>query len=370
MPDLTLRRVHDDEEHLVLQDEQGTEYLLPIDESLYAAVRRDKARLAKLHVAEEQVRPKDIQAMIRSGLAADEVAEQTGAPIEHIRRFERPVLAERAHVAERAGAALVYPENDPDATPRPLLELCRERLVMRDVDLSTMEWDAWRRPDGQWYVECTFKAGNRSRHAGWNFHRGSISPVDDEARWLSDAGPTDSGPIPSYGSGAERVFNIEAEERRAAAHEEHRGGDHQAETGRILESLRRRRGRHNAEDLPAQVEPDEEPVSQHGVLRAVEVDRADPDQMPGAHVARPEDATEAEVFALPRREDSPAPKQEQSGATLDDQPSFFDDDDFSAARYDTQPVDGLNRPDPAQGKRQKRSSVPSWDEIMFGGKKD
>lgn len=68
MTELTLRGVHDDEEHLVLSDGAGNDYLLPIDESLYAAVRRDRNRLARIRAAGEPVRPREIQAMIRSGM--------------------------------------------------------------------------------------------------------------------------------------------------------------------------------------------------------------------------------------------------------------------------------------------------------------
>ena len=120
MTELTLRGVHDDEEHLVLSDGAGNDYLLPIDESLYAAVRRDRNRLARIRAAGEPVRPREIQAMIRSGMTTEEVAEATGATVDHVQVYEGPVLAERAHIATRAGQCLVYPENDPDGSPKQL----------------------------------------------------------------------------------------------------------------------------------------------------------------------------------------------------------------------------------------------------------
>src|SRR5699024_7433519 len=64
---------------------------------------------------------------------------------------------------------------------------------------------------------------------------------DDEARWLSDTGPTDSGPIPDFGSGAERRRRA-ADPLPVASARSTPSRDHQTETGRILESLRRRRG--------------------------------------------------------------------------------------------------------------------------------
>lgn len=392
MTELTLRGVHDDEEHLVLSDGAGHHYLLPIDESLYAAVRRDRNRLARIRAAGEPVRPREIQAMIRSGMTAEEVVEATGATADHVRVYEGPVLAERRHIADRAGQCLVYPENNPDGTPKQLLALCRERLQMRDVDLGSMRWDAWKQTSGTWYVELSFVAADKERSAGWEYARGSISPLDDEARWLSDAGPSDSGPIPNFGSGSERVFNIEAEDGSTRIHEESPRGSHMAETGRILESLRRRRGRQSA----AASEPDglgdlgrpprdaQAPAPRRS-LRAVSDEPArHPD---GAHTAlsAPEDAHDAGIFPLPADEpagpeapqgdsapaepswNAPAPAPGAPGGG-EDHPSLLDEPGVSDHHHDTQPIP---RPGDAEAPRKKgRSSVPRWDEIMFGSKRD
>ena len=375
MTELTLRGVHDDEEHLVLSDGAGNDYLLPIDESLYAAVRRDRNRLSRIRAAGEPVRPREIQAMIRSGMTTEEVAEATGATVDHVQVYEGPVLAERAHIATRAGQCLVYPENDPDGSPKQLLGLCRERLRMRDVDLDTMRWDAWKQASGTWYVELSFVAAEKERSAGWEYARGSISPLDDEARWLSDAGPSDSGPIPNYGSGSERVFNIEAEDGRAHHHEDSPRGSHMAETGRILESLRRRRGRRGAaatepDGLGDLDRPDSSADAVHsGPRRSLRSVTDEPPAHPdGAHTAlsAPEEASDAGVFPLPA-ESSP----EQPGpvpGVHDDHPSLLDEPGVSDSAHDTEPI-----PRPAEDeapRRKGRSSVPRWDEIMFGSKRD
>src|SRR5690625_7169803 len=94
---------------------------------------------------------------------------------------------------------------------------------MRDVDIETMEWDSWKQQDGNWYVQLSFTAADRIRTASWHYYRRSLTPIDDEAKWLADSGPTDTGPIPNYGSGAERQRNTEEEIGRASCRERGEG---------------------------------------------------------------------------------------------------------------------------------------------------
>ncbi len=429
MTELTFRGVHSDGEHLQLSDAAGNDYLLPIDESLYAAIRAHRLESAaqKQQRHGQQVRPRDIQAMIRSGMTAEEVADTTGESLEHIRRYEHPVLAERGHISRQARETLVYPDSSPDDSPSPLVRLCEERLKLRDVDIETMSWDAWKQNSGSWYVELSFIAADRRRRAGWEYSRGSMIPLDDEARWLADSGPTDSGPIPNYGSGSERAYNAEHQDSSGSDATPLR--DHQAETGRILESLRRRRSRsaetgalgaQNARtDAPAPgVEPAEaaadapvQPVPQQqsrGRLHAVaDAPAARPD---GAHTAlsAPEEADDAGRLPLPAEQPGSSQSAAPAGAAqstfdiFDDQPSLLDEPGVSDCRNSTQPI-MTSQPDAPQAgstaaaeptsggsasgsvadsgesaepageepkKKNGRSSVPSWDEIMFGTKRD
>lgn len=165
-----------------------------------------------------------------------------------------------------------------------------------------------------------------------------------------------------------------------------------AETGRILESLRRRRGRQSA----AASEPDglgdlgrpprdaQAPAPRRS-LRAVSDEPArHPD---GAHTAlsAPEDAHDAGIFPLPADEpagpeapqgdsapaepswNAPAPAPGAPGGG-EDHPSLLDEPGVSDHHHDTQPIP---RPGDAEAPRKKgRSSVPRWDEIMFGSKRD
>src|SRR5699024_5789243 len=173
MTQLTLRGLTDQEEALVLVDPTGAEHRLPVDDAVIGAVRRARRAHASEAPRGESLRPRDIQALIRSGLTAEDVAAETGEDVEHIRLYERPVLSERRHIAQQAGRVLVYPDTDAGA-PAPLAALALQRLELREVDPETMEWDAWKRQDGTWFVELTFVAGSRRRSAGWSYARGSV----------------------------------------------------------------------------------------------------------------------------------------------------------------------------------------------------
>ena len=70
-----------------------------VDEALRAAARRDRPRLGQLQIEiEGGLRPREVQALIRRGLSAEEVADRAGWTVEKVRRFEGPVLAEREHL--------------------------------------------------------------------------------------------------------------------------------------------------------------------------------------------------------------------------------------------------------------------------------
>ncbi|MGL5862490.1 MAG: septation protein SepH, partial [Phycicoccus sp.] len=126
MQDLRLIGVHEDGEHLLLSDAEGGRFRLPLDEPLRAAARRDRARLGQLQIEiEGGLRPREVQALIRRGLSAAEVAERAGWTVEKVRRFEGPVLAEREHVALVARQCVVGSGAD---GPASLADRVDERL--------------------------------------------------------------------------------------------------------------------------------------------------------------------------------------------------------------------------------------------------
>ncbi|WP_460459263.1 septation protein SepH, partial [Angustibacter peucedani] len=195
MHDLQLIGVHDDGEHLVLADGEGQRFLLGVDEALRAAVRRDRAALGQLQIEiGGGLRPREVQARIRSGATAEQIAAASGWPLEKVRRYEGPVLAEREHVATTAREVRL---RRPGAGQVTLGAEVLRRLTGRGVDADHVQWDSWRTDDGPWTVVVSFSAGGRDRQARWHFDPvgRSVTPADDEARWLSEAAPETDGPL-------------------------------------------------------------------------------------------------------------------------------------------------------------------------------
>jgi hypothetical protein len=79
---------------------------------------------------ESPLRPKEIQARIRAGETVEEIADAAGIAVERVRWFEGPVLAERAYMADQAQRASVRRRGDSaPSTPGPRLgEIVAERL--------------------------------------------------------------------------------------------------------------------------------------------------------------------------------------------------------------------------------------------------
>ncbi|WP_433545295.1 septation protein SepH [Streptomyces sp. CA-294286] len=200
MPELRVVAVSNDGTRLVLKAADSTEYTLPIDERLRAAVRNDRARLGQIEIeVESHLRPRDIQARIRAGASAEEVAQMAGIPVDRVRRFEGPVLAERAFMAERARKT---PVRRPGENAGPQLgEAVQERLLLRGADKETVLWDSWRRDDGTWEVLLVYRVAGEPHSASWTYDppRRLVAAVDDEARSLiGESDDIPAAPEPSF----------------------------------------------------------------------------------------------------------------------------------------------------------------------------
>ncbi|AWK11566.1 septation protein SepH [Streptomyces spongiicola] len=338
MPELRVVAVSNDGTRLVLKAADSTEYTLPIDERLRAAVRNDRARLGQIEIeVESHLRPRDIQARIRAGASAEEVAQLAGIPVERVRRFEGPVLAERAFMAERARKT---PVRRPGENNGPQLgEAVRERLLLRGAEKDTAQWDSWRRDDGTWEVLLVYRVGGEPRSASWTYDppRRLVQAADDEARAL--IGETDD----TIGVAHEPSFPF---------------------VPRIAR-LPRDRPLDRAPDRPAQLpaaapEPDEtERDSLTSLLEAVPSFRGDlvvPERSaPDGPAAEPVQDAEAE--------EPPAPAASAGAGS-----AYAD---VLMPRSVTGHRDRLtgttDRQAEADGVRPgRRAAVPSWDEIVFG----
>ncbi|WP_106402021.1 septation protein SepH [Actinocorallia populi] len=188
MQELRLVAVSEDGSYLVLASAgRGTRFTLPVDDRLRAAIRGHFSRLGQFEIeVESPLRPKEIQARIRAGETAEEIAESAGIPVERVRWFEGPVLQEREYMAQQAQRCVVRAPGESTPGP-PLGELVEERLGRRGADLEEVTWDAWKCEDNSWQIRLSFYDGGRPHAAEWKFdpRRRVARALDDEASRLS-----------------------------------------------------------------------------------------------------------------------------------------------------------------------------------------
>lgn len=410
MRELELDGIHDDGDHVILIDSDGDRYTLRITEALRAAVRRDRPALGALQAADTApLRPREIQALLRAGRSADDIAEIANVPVEHVRRYEGPVLAERGWIAQRARGFHVG-----RGGPK-LDEVVTERLRARQAGEDTA-WDAWRRPDGTWTLELTFSAAERTRQAHWVVDMGaqSVTADDDEARWITD----EEAPRHPYRARTRltaitsTVYDQEAEEEGTAprpvrpASPEATSAHPSALDEDELEALNARRGLRPVptfDTAPVWASLDDDADGAEGEVDDVE--------QPGS----PDADAEAEHRALAADDHLPDPEDDLDGdisEDADEQASHDESEDLQeqeepedapdaeaaqdepdhAETVDLTPLPGFDRPlrtpagsrgeekdedsaakkSPrgAKKKSARRQSMPSWDEIVFGSKND
>ncbi len=205
-------------------------FMLPIDDRLRAVARGQFSRLAQYEIeVENPLRPKEIQARIRAGETVEEIADAAGIPVERVRWFEGPVLAERGYVAEQAQRASVRRQGDSAPGPR-LGEVVAERLTELGADPEDAQWDSRKHGDGSWQVQLAFRAGGRLHIAEWLFdpRRRHVSPADDNAERLSL--PEAEFRLPTGGSlGAATVTPIRPRPDRREAASQHQAAAEQVE---------------------------------------------------------------------------------------------------------------------------------------------
>jgi Protein of unknown function (DUF3071) len=331
MAHLTLAGLSEDGKRLLLVGDNGDEYTLDADNALRAALRGEHARIGQLEITmDSALRPRDIQARIRAGESAESVAQAAQTTVERIMPFAAPVLAERAHVAQRAQLSSVRRRSG-ETGARTLGEAAAAQLRSVGTDPSAVEWDAWRREDGRWTLVGVFTAPKRAGTATFAFDvRGNFVTVeDDHARWLV----------------GEQVSQPERAEKEPSSRDD-------------LQHARQRR----LSSVPA----DELPLGDDAIEMVHDGDApaqggTDPDDEAASDTETTMDLTE--VAGLGAEQPVEADLDEPAADEDAESPTTTDEPEKPAAEEDERPA---RRP---ARKGRGRASVPSWDEIMFGGGK-
>jgi hypothetical protein len=332
MQELRLVAVSEDGSYAILAvPGRSGRFSLPIDDRLRTVAKGQFSRLAQYEIeVENPLRPKEIQDRIRAGETADEIADAAGIPPDRIRRFEGPVLAEREYRAQEAQRATVRGHGD---GPGPRLgDIVTERLSSAGATADSTRWDSRKRSDGNWQVQLQFVIAGRPLIAEWVFdpRRRHVTPDDDQAVQLCL--PEADWPTARFAARTHGTATVTPIGSRLGQHQH--DADRRAGSGRLTSPLTGAAQRAANDDLPARADD-----------RAAENGRA-------SAIAEAEAAEQADGLA-----DDTA---DQLAAE-------------AAAQHEQAAADQLELPEPAAvptkkaaGGRARRSSVPSWDEIMFG----
>ena len=331
MQHLTPVGLSKDGKSLVLVSNSGEEFAVPVDHKLRAALRGDHARLGQLEMKmESALRPRDIQARIRGGESAEEVAAAAQTTVDAIMGFAAPVLAERAHVAENAQKSSIRRRSTDATTAAGTLDQAsRTHLSTVGVRADDVAWDAWRREDGRWTLIAQYAVAGSPRRAEFTYDQPGRYVVADneEARLLTG----EAVPAPAAGTGPRRLSSVPSRDQRA---------DDELPLGDDAIELVRDRALDPAADHGDADWIAEQPAETPG--HPAEADDEAADERDSADV---EDTTGLENDQVPDE-----PSAGPAAAPEDDEPP------------------AATRP-PGRAQKKGRSSVPSWDEIMFGGGK-
>ena len=340
---------------LLVASNDGERFRIPIDEVLQSRLRQSAPESG----VGRKLSPREIQEQIRSGMSAEDVAAVTGMPVDYIAKYEGPILAEREHIVETALDVPVHTAMDtgPVAGGTSFGTVIRSRLSA--IGAINERWASWKDPADGWVVKLAFTADLVDHDARWTFdpRRLALSPQNSEATTLSQQGDVPSALVPRlravsqspepdaarFDSGAFAIDEVREATGNAPrftvapAPQPLRADSNQ--TADLLDALRRRRGEREAASYVDDAESDETPIvnplhPSTGSIRIVDVPMPTDNEL-----SIPDFATPAESSQDPMRETLPQPG-------------------------------GFPQRTGPQGKRRGRTSMPSWDDIVFGARPD
>lgn len=382
MLELRLIGVHDDGENLVLESADGTRFLLPIDANLRTSITKARRiQPARGLGAKGTYGPRDIQTRFRQGASVEEIAEESGWEPERVRRYEWPIVAERAHIIRAAQSVKIGRRSSASGTAQiPVtlsarIEEVSERYGFED---ATQDWTTRQQENGQWRVEVDIALKDSVRQ---NLPAQVVFP----ARWVYN--PANQG---LYASNEAAYFLMGNSEDAVAAAAKKAPvevpparlpkapepapapltSSESADERKLKELLERARS-----VRPAQVEEPEVFVHRESAQPAEPVAPAAPAAPVASGVSAPVEpaapaAPEPTVETTdPLAVDSEAPVDSVPvesfalPAPVEDAPAA----EAPAAEAQPEPASAAEKP--KSSSKKQRVSVPAWDDIIFGGRK-
>lgn len=390
MLELRLIGVHDDGENLVLESADGTRFLLPIDANLRTSITKARRiQPARGLGAKGTYGPRDIQTRFRQGASVEEIAEESGWEPERVRRYEWPIVAERAHIIRAAQSVKIGRRSSASGTAQiPVtlsarIEEVSERYGFED---ATQDWTTRQQENGQWRVEVDIALKDSVRQ---NLPAQVVFP----ARWVYN--PANQG---LYASNEAAYFLMGNSEDAVAAAAKKAPvevpparlpkapepapapltSSESADERKLKELLERARS-----VRPAQVEEPEVFVHRESAQPAEPAAPAAP-----ATPAAPAEAPKAAAPVAPAPAEAASARGPLTGAPAAHTPAAHPaPEDYSehAPAAETAEASAAEAPaesapaeaaeEPAEEKpkssssKKQRVSVPAWDDIIFGSRK-
>ena len=396
MLELRLIGVHDDGENLVLESADGTRFLLPIDANLRTSITKARRiQPARGLGAKGTYGPRDIQTRFRQGASVEEIAEESGWEPERVRRYEWPIVAERAHIIRAAQSVKIGRRDSASGSaqiPVTLSARIEEVSERYGFEEATQDWTTRQQENGQWRVEVDIALKDSVRQ---NLPAQVVFP----ARWVYN--PANQG---LYASNEAAYFLMGNSEDAVAAAAKKAPvevpparlpkapeptpapltSSESADERKLKELLERARS-----VRPAQVEEPEvfvhrepaqpaEPVAPEAPVASAPAAPAASAPAAPAAPAAPEPTAETAVETTdPLAVDSEAPANSVPvesftlAAPIEDAPAA---EATEAPATEAQPESASavpaseEKPKPSSSKKQ-RVSVPAWDDIIFGSRK-
>ena len=392
MLELRLIGVHDDGENLVLESADGTRFLLPIDANLRTSITKARRiQPARGLGAKGTYGPRDIQTRFRQGASVEEIAEESGWEPERVRRYEWPIVAERAHIIRAAQSVKIGRRSSASGTaqiPVTLSARIEEVSERYGFEEATQDWTTRQQENGQWRVEVDIALKDSVRQ---NLPEQVVFP----ARWVYN--PANQG---LYASNEAAYFLMGNSEDAVAAAAKKAPvevpparlpkapepapapitSSESADERKLKELLERARS-----VRPAQVEEPEVFVHRESAQPAEPVAPPAPAAPVASGVsgvsgvsapvepaapAAPEPTAETTVETTdPLAVDSEAPVESVPvesfalPAPVEDAPAA----EAPAAEAQPEPASAAEKP--KSSSKKQRVSVPAWDDIIFGGRK-
>jgi hypothetical protein len=314
-------------EYLIVVSEDGERFHIPLNAALTDAVRKQVPPA----ITARHASPRVIQAHIRRGLTATQVADLTGEEVDYVQKYEGAVVAERAFIASQALAVGVTTRDGSDTT---FGNSVRARL--RELSATENNWSAWKEESG-WQLELTFTDGEVEHKARWTFEprKHLLEALNEDAKVLSRHDPMPTTLIPAL-SAVRREPEAEPDRFDSEIFDSSDLGEtgpllepvpygrtpqsegRMADTADLLEVLRKRRG----EREPMPESPADENRGEHPATG-------------GIHLVE-DQGHDASVTPIGSRGEN----------------------------------DGDDDPEPPSGGKKKRPEMPSWDDIVFGARGD